>query len=144
MPDIRLLISIARGSRDVFGLVAGATGFTSWWSDDIALKSDGAIEVGMADRAQVYRLRPETMVMPARAAWMVETGAEWAGTSLVFDLTPDESGTRLLFTHAGWGRTSDVFLESTAMWGALLFRLKEAAENGTEHPLFSRASPARG
>jgi hypothetical protein len=144
MPDIRLLISIAREPRDVFSLVAGATGFTSWWSDDVSLKSDGAIEVGVADRAQVYRLRPETMVMPARAAWMVETGAEWSGTSLVFDLTPDESGTRLLFTHMGWDRMSDVFLESSAMWGALLFRLKAAAENGAENPLFSRASPARG
>ena len=144
MPDIRLLISIAREPRDVFSLVAGATGFTSWWSDDVSLKSDGAIEVGVADRAQVYRLRPETMVMPARAAWMVETGAEWSGTSLVFDLTPDESGTRLLFAHMGWDRMSDVFLESSAMWGALLFRLKAAAENGAEYPLFSRASPARG
>jgi uncharacterized protein YndB with AHSA1/START domain len=144
MPEIRMLISIAREPRDVFGLVAGATGFTSWWSEDITLKSDGAIEVGMADRSQVYRLRPETMVMPARAAWLVETGAEWAGTSLVFDLTPDESGTRLLFSHLGWAKATDHYLEATAMWGALLFRLKEAAENGTEHPLFSRASPARG
>jgi uncharacterized protein YndB with AHSA1/START domain len=144
MPDIRLLISIAREPRDVFSLVAGATGFTSWWTDDVTLRSDGAIEVGMADRTQVYRLRPETMVMPARAAFMVVTGAEWAGTSLVFDLTPDESGTRVLLTHLGWTRMSEIFLESSAMWGALLFRLKDAAENGTEHPLFSRASPARG
>ena len=62
----------------------------------------------------------------------------------MFDLTLDESGTRLLFTHTGWDRMSDGFLESSAMWGALLFRLKEAAENGADHPLFSRASPARG
>ncbi len=144
MNDIRLLVTIACEPRDVFGLVAGSTGFSSWWSDDVNVQSDGSVEIGMADRAQSLRLRPETMVMPARAAWAVDSGGEWAGTALVFDLTPDENGTRMLFTQGGWRKPTDAFLEAAAMWGALLYRLKQAAEQGSERPLFTRTSPARG
>ncbi len=144
MPDIRLLVTIAGTPRDVFPFVAGATGLTSWWTDDVKVRSDGAVEAGTGGRMQVYLLRPETMVMPARAAWAVESGQEWGGTTLVFDLSPDESGTRLLLTHAGWKKETDVFLECTAMWGALLFRLKDAVESGADHPLFTRPAPARG
>lgn len=136
MPDIRLLMTIAREPRDVFPLVAGATGLASWWTDDVTVRPDGAVQAGVNGRTRVYLLRPETMVMPARAAWAVESGQEWNGTTLVFDLTPDQGGTRLLFTHGGWKKETDSFLECTTMWGALLFRLKDAVASGADHPLF--------
>jgi uncharacterized protein YndB with AHSA1/START domain len=141
VPDIKMLVAIACEPRDVFPHIAGATGFANWWSDDIVMRAGGEVEIGMRDRTLVYRLRPETMVMPARAAWTAETGAEWSGTSLLFDLAPDGGGTRLLFSHSGWARVSELFLSTTALWGALLFRLKETAERGTPTPLFRRTSP---
>jgi hypothetical protein len=142
MPDIKMLVPIACEPRDVFPRIAGATGFASWWSDDIVMRSGGEVEIRMPDRNLVCRLRPETMVMPARAAWSAEAGSEWSGTSLLFDLAPDSGGTRLLFNHSGWSKMSELYLMTTALWGALLFRLKEVSEQKAAAPLFHRASAA--
>lgn len=144
MPDIRLLVTIERDPHDIFPLVAGSTGLTNWWTDDVVVRPDGSLQTGVDGATRVCLLRPETMIMPARAAWAIESTQEWGGTSLVFDLSTAPSGSRLLFTHGGWKRESDVFLEFSTMWGALLYRLKDTAESGDEHPLFTRPSPARG
>jgi hypothetical protein len=42
----------------------------------------------------------------------------------------------LRFTHAGWAAATDYFFSCNTTWGALMMRLKAAAEGKSPGPLF--------
>ncbi len=84
----------------------------------------------------MYRLRPIALEPDRRAEWLCESGQEWSGTRLVFDLEARKAATRIRFTHAGWAEASDYFVSCNTTWGGLMFRLRAAAEGRAPGPLF--------
>jgi hypothetical protein len=105
-------------------------------------ETEGVIELGFFKRTTLYRLRPLLNDSPARSEWLVETGAEWSGTRLIFQLDAAASGTNLRFTHASWRSETDYFVNCTTTWGELMFRIKAAAEGKPRGPLFLEDSLA--
>jgi hypothetical protein len=74
---------------------------------------------------------------PWTAGWTCQTGQEWTGTSLLFELTETSGKTQLRFTHADWEAETECFVSCTKVWEELLARLKAAAEGESPGPLFS-------
>jgi uncharacterized protein YndB with AHSA1/START domain len=138
MADIQHSIHIAATPAHVYPLLATAKGLSQWWAADVA-ETAGAVELAFFNRTTVYRLRLETDRPGSHAEWVCETGAEWQGTHIVFRLEPAQTGTLLRFTHVGWRAPSDYFISCNTTWGALMFRLKAAAEGKAPGPLFSVA-----
>jgi hypothetical protein len=135
MPDIRHAIQISAAPAVVFPLASTAHGWSQWWAADVT-EAAGSIELGFFKRTTRYRLKPLLNDSPKRSEWLVETGAEWSGTKLIFILEAAGSGTNLRFTHAGWDSETDYFVNCTTTWGELMFRLKAAAEGKPRGPLF--------
>ena len=136
MPDIRHLISIDRLAADVFPLVSTGHGFAQWWAEDVFDDTGGKVSLGFFNRATVYSLRQVEVVPPTRAVWECETGKEWQGTLIVFDLAQPVKTTSLAFTHESWGSETDYFRSCNTTWGELMYRLKAAAEGKNPGPLF--------
>jgi len=139
MPSIHHQLQVSATPVAVFPLVSTATGFAQWWaadSHDIADPTAG-VELAFFNRQTIYRLRPQTFVAPSIAIWRCETGQEWGGTDLSFTLQRQQSGTLLRFAHSGWTAETDYFISCNTVWGALLFRLKAAAEGHPQGPLFA-------
>ena len=141
MPDIRHSIQIAAPLDAVYALAATAGGFKQWWAEDVTQIND-KVELAFFNRNTIYRLAPVSLAAPNRAEWKCETGAEWAGTRLVFKLDPTKTGTLLRFTHADWAGDTDYFVACTTTWGELMFRLAAAAEGKGRGPLFLKSSLA--
>jgi uncharacterized protein YndB with AHSA1/START domain len=144
MPDLRHQLQVMAMPTAVFPLVATSVGLAKWWaadSRDIADPTSG-VELGFFNRRTVYRLRPLTFVSPTVATWRCETGQEWNNTVLSFTLQPQESGTLLRFVHGAWAADTDYFVSCNTVWGALLFRLKAAAEGHPQGPLFTADATA--
>ena len=141
MADIRHSLQIAASPEAITPLVSTPHGLAQWWAEDVT-EIDGCAELGFFNRTTVYRLRPQAGDPPRRYVWLCETGQEWSGTRLVFELQTAGSGTLLRFTHAGWESESDYFISCTTTWGELMFRLKGAAEGKPRGPLFLRESLA--
>ena len=138
MADIKHMIQIAAAPAAVHPLVATAEGFKRWWTADVTVAAgNGAVERGFFNRATVYGLRPVQIASPREAHWLCETGKEWAGTRLLFDLVEQNGQTLFKFTHAGWQAETDYFTSCNTTWGELMFRLKAAVEGKTPGPLFS-------
>src|SRR5215470_277334 len=135
MTDIQHSIQIAARPEIVYSLVATAKGFSVWWATDIT-ERDGAVELGFFNRSTIYRLRLRLNQPPTEAQWLCDTGDEWNGTQLLFQLESANSGTLLRLTHAGWRSQSDYFVSCSPRWGALLHRLKSAAQGNQPGPLF--------
>lgn len=138
MPNIRHAISIDAPAERVYALVAGGGGFTEWWAADVReAGAEGAVELGFFNRATVYRLRPARRTAPREAEWLCESGKEWAGTRLRFEIAGSGGQSLLRFTHADWQADTDYFVSCTTTWGELMFRIKAAAEGKKPGPLFS-------
>jgi uncharacterized protein YndB with AHSA1/START domain len=137
MADIRHAIQIAAPPAKVFPLASTAQGWSQWWAADVQ-EGDGSIELGFFKRTTLYRLKARLNEPPTRSEWLCETGAEWSGTRLIFQLEATAGGTLLRFTHAGWLSETDYFVNCTTTWGELMFRLKAAAEGKPRGPLFLR------
>ena len=135
MADIQHSIAIAATPQTLYPLVATAKGFTQWWAEDIT-EAGGAVELGFFNRATIYRLRRKVDEPPVHAEWICETGAEWIGTHIAFELEARGSSTVVRFTHAGWQSVTDYFTSCNTTWGELMFRLKAAAEGKPRGPLF--------
>jgi len=141
MPDIEHSIEIAAKLQTVYPLVSTANGFARWWAMDTT-ERDGTVELGFFNRTTVYRLQLVADRPPLEAEWLCGTGDEWNGTRLRFRLEETKSGTLLRFIHADWRARSNYFVSCTTTWGALMFRLKAAAEGQTPGPLFLADSMA--
>ena len=137
MADILHSVQTSASPEAILSLVSTAAGFARWWATDVTEK-DGAVELAFFNRNTVYRLKPQGHLSPARAEWLCETGAEWAGTRLIFEAERRGTGTLLRFTHAGWKSQTDYFVACTTTWGELMYRLKAEAEGKPRGPLFTR------
>jgi hypothetical protein len=135
MPDLVHAVQISAGGDAVYPLVATGAGLAAWWAADVT-EQNGAAILGFFNRQTVYRLRAQAQERPHRAEWLCETGAEWEGTHLIFVLESRPAGALLRFTHAGWRADSDYFISCNTTWGALMLRLKAAAEGKSPGPLF--------
>jgi hypothetical protein len=136
MADIRHSIEIKGRPEMIYPLAATAAGFRQWWAEDIT-EPEGSAELGFFHRSTMYRLKLVVDRVPVRADWICETGKEWRGTHIVFELKARGPVTDLRFTHGGWQSETDYFISCNTTWGELMFRLMAAAEGESRGPLFS-------
>jgi len=138
MSDIKHSIQIDAAAQFVHPLVASAKGFSQWWASDVTKdKTSGNVELGFFNRATVYGLHSIQLAAPHQAHWLCQSGKEWSGTRLLFDLAEQNGKTLLRFTHADWQAETDYFVACTTTWGELMFRIKAVAEGKTPGPLFT-------
>jgi uncharacterized protein YndB with AHSA1/START domain len=137
MPDIRESVQIDAPPSRVHPFISSASGFSKWWAEDVTLRTDTVVDLGFFNRATIYSLQLVRTAAPAEAEWLCSSGKEWKGTKLLFQLSEREGQTQLRFTHANWEADTDYFVSCNTTWGALMFRLKAAAEGKKAGPLFS-------
>src|ERR1019366_8189570 len=111
MPDIRHRVVISAPLNRVYEAVATPEGVSEWWTrDGVRGESSEGSQLqfffGPPDAAavmEITRLHPDGQV-----DWTCVGGAdEWVGTKLGFDLTENEDGTVVLFSHADWREPSE-------------------------------------
>ena len=141
MPDIQHAIQIAAAPDVVYPLVATAAGLARWWAEDVT-ESEGAVDLGFFQRKTVYRLRLRENRPPAGAEWVCESGEQWNGTRIAFQLEARGKQTFVRFTHGDWRDASEYFVACNTTWGELMFRLKAVAEGQAPGPLFRSADMA--
>jgi len=141
MFDLVHSIQIAAPPAKVFPLISTAQGLAQWWAADVT-EVEGGVELGFFNRDTVYRLKCNASESPLLAEWLCETGKEWACTRLLFRLQPVAGGALVRFAHTGWRADTDYYVSCHTVWGALLFRLKGAAEGKSPGPLFTKDAMA--
>jgi len=135
LADLVHAVQISATADKIFPLVATAAGLAEWWAEDVT-EQNGNVDLGFFNRQTVYSLRAQPQEPGRRAEWLSQTGAEWARTRLIFELEPQAKGTLLRFKHAGWAAETNYFVSCNTTWGALMLRLKAAAEGKSPGPLF--------
>lgn len=141
MPEIRHSIAIEAARGKIHPLVAEAAGFEQWWAEDVKNESEAVVSLGFFNGTTVYRLR-RLRAEPGKVVWRCENGEEWLNTTLTFLLSSGGSSVLLDFEHGGWHEETPYFISCNTTWGALMFRLRAAAEGKRPGPLFKKNSLA--
>lgn len=98
----------------------------AWWSGDIDGPTDelgGEFTYRHEDLHRSVQ-RVTTLDPPRWVAWHVVEGyldfvqdkAEWTGTDIVFEITPEDQGTHLRFTHRGLAPDLECFEACSGAW----------------------------
>jgi len=137
MANISYSIAIDAPRDRVFPLIASGSGLSRWWAANASEDfSTGVVELAFPEPTAVYRLTPILKSNSWAAEWLCQTGQEWAGTRLLFELKETGGKTQLGFTHADWKTETHDFVSCSKVWEELMLRLKLVAEDGTLGPLF--------
>ena len=138
MADLKFIIPINADPDRAYAAVASQAGMRTWWTADTHMEETvgGEVEFGFEKRAAFFRMTIEKLD-PGRCVILKCHGdqPEWNGTTLRWDFVRNEDGrTTLCFVHAGWRETTDFCSSCNAMWGNLMFRLKDSLEGKGRGP----------
>lgn len=104
----------------------------AWWSglfgEEIQEDGDGGFTFSAGGGAHYSKQKPVEMIPGRKVRWLVtdskltfiEDNAEWTGTQIGFDLTPDGDGTKVTFTHFGLTPSIECYDQCSAAWGRYL------------------------
>ncbi|MDQ2904086.1 MAG: SRPBCC domain-containing protein [Chloroflexota bacterium] len=72
-----------------------------------------------------------------KVRWLSRQGPpQWAGTSVTWNLTPVQNGTKLVFTHDGFAQVDEAYKKIQGNWEYFLDSLKSYLETGQGTPGF--------
>ncbi|WP_033292907.1 SRPBCC family protein [Amycolatopsis jejuensis] len=136
-------ITVDRTPEEVFTAI---TDVRAWFSKTITGNATKpGDEFSFVDKGiPSSRIQVTAAVPGRRIDWHVEEAYlafvdehdEWTGTSMTFDLTPTEGGTRLRFTHHGLTPDQSCYGECSQCWtGCVNTSLYELLTTGVGQPI---------
>ncbi len=132
-------LTIAVAPESVFNALTQQDELARWWTNDLNAKP----EVGSLAEFRfgewgdsVLRFEVAELDAGKRVHWIhrLSPVAQWAGTSVTWQLTPVHNGTRLLFTHDGFAQVDEAYAQTRGNWEYFLASLKSYLETGKGTP----------
>lgn len=110
-----------------------------WWTNDLNITPEvGTLaEFRFGEWGEVVlRFEVTELRLDEKVHWIYRFGsvAQWAGTSITWQLTPFPNGTRLVFTHEGLVKKDEVYEQTRLNWNYFLASLKSYLETGEGTP----------
>ena len=141
--DYTATTTVEQTPAEVFAAVTDVRG---WWNENV-IGATTAVgdEFVFYDRGiRFCRFRLTEVVADARVVWHVEDAYlafidehdEWTGTDVVFEITPEGSGTRLDVTHRGLTPSSPCYDACSSGWDYYVHEsLPSRITTGTGRPI---------
>jgi uncharacterized protein YndB with AHSA1/START domain len=139
MSQMKQQVRIYASPSTVYQSPSTEAGLRAWWTSDMIVEPRvGSIaefshgEEGTHLRARVVELVPDNQVV-----WdCLGEHEEWKGTRITWRMEARGSSTERYLIHSDWVFADGWFGTLNAIWGALLYRLKDYAEGKTPGPFF--------
>jgi uncharacterized protein YndB with AHSA1/START domain len=113
-------------------------GIAGWWTPSVTFPGGvgSTLAPSFAAAPVPFELRVDE-VGDGQVRWasVGDFPPHWAGTEVIWTLTPADGGTRVHFSHEGWADDTGPFPSSALTWGMLMSSLKQYVETGTGAPL---------
>ncbi len=143
MPAIVEELTIAAAPERVWGALTQPDEIGHWWTNDL----NATPEVGSLAEFRfgewgdfVLRFEVAELDEGSKVHWISRLSpvAQWAGTSVTWQLTPVQSGTMVVFTHEGIAQVNKKYEWTRVWWEHFLASLKSYLETGKGTPGFPR------
>jgi uncharacterized protein YndB with AHSA1/START domain len=141
MVDIIHRIGIKSPEAEVYKALATIKGLAHWWTEEVEgdervggkikfrfRSESGEIKGEMS--MEVLELNPQKDVR-----WRCIDGpAEWIGTDITFQLSPQDDQTIIIFGHRNWREPVEFMAHCSMKWAVFLLSLREYVETGKGKP----------
>lgn len=137
MPAIVLERTIAATQKRVWAALTQQDELAHWWADEARVTPEVGAVGEFRFQPPAGTLRFEIVELDAHKTirWLSRQGPpHWTDTSVTWQLTPVQNGTRLLFTHDGFAHTDAAYEQTRGNWDAFLDSLKSYLETGNGTP----------
>jgi uncharacterized protein YndB with AHSA1/START domain len=132
-------LTIATAPGRVFNALTKLDEIARWWTNDLSAKPEvGSLaEFRFRQRTFVIQFEVAELDQDKKVHWITRQGpstGHWAGTSVTWQLTHVQNGTRLVFTHDGFAQVDERYEITCAWWEHFLVSLKSYLETGKGTP----------
>jgi len=139
MTNIMHLLKIVAPPARVYQALTTAEDIRNWWTRDADLddRVGGSGEFRFYDRRVATNATIEELRPPARVAWRITASTApggWPGTTITFDLRPEDGATVLIFAHRGFPEENEGYARVTTGWAYFLISLQQYVETGRGAP----------
>jgi uncharacterized protein YndB with AHSA1/START domain len=139
--DIVHRVGIQAPASKVYAALSSIDGLAGWWTERTtgSAKVDGVItfrfHTAAGDEIGGFDMQVLALVPDARVRWGVKDGPpEWLGTTIEFNLSPQDGYTIVMFAHRGWREEVEFTAHCSTKWATFLLSLRDWAETGTGRP----------
>jgi len=139
MPAIVKELTIAAAPGSVYNALTLQDEIARWWTNDLNVTPEvGSIAEFRFGEWGDFVLRFEVAELDegSKVHWISRLSpvAQWAGTSVIWQLTPVHNGTTVVFTHDGFAQVDEVYEQTQGNWKYFLASLKSYLETGKGTP----------
>jgi uncharacterized protein YndB with AHSA1/START domain len=132
-------LTIAVAPESVFKALTQPDEIGHWWTNDLNAEPEvGSLaEFRFGEWGEsVLRFEVGELDEGSKVHWIhrLSPVAQWAGTSVTWQLTPVHNGTKLVFTHDGFTQADEVYEQTRGNWEYFLASLKSYLETGKGTP----------
>jgi len=130
----------------VYRAVTEREGLAGWWTRDLDVgRRPGDVSTFRFRSGAFNRMRIVSLDRNARVEWECVDGAgEWIGTRVVFEMRPDDGGTKVRFSHTGFREQTEYVGECSFHWAGYLVSLQGWCERGEGSPNEGARAPGDG
>ena len=139
MSQMKQQVKINASPAAVYRALSTQDGLRAWWTSDMVVEPRvGCIaEFSHGEQRTLLSARVAELVAENRVVWECLGGhEEWKGTRITWRIEAHGDATELYLTHADWVSADGWFGTLNAIWGTLLYRLKDYAEGKEPGPFF--------
>src|SRR5260370_13535204 len=128
-------LTIEAAPERVWGALTQPDEIGHWWTNDLNAKPEvgSLVEFRFGEWGDfVLRFEVAELDQDKKVHWIYRFGsvAQWAGTSVTWQLTPVHNGTMLVFRHEGFGKKDAVYEQTRGNWNYFLASLKSYLATG--------------
>lgn len=130
----RLSIKVSPGK--VYEALTEEKGLSGWWTPETKAKPEVNSIARFAFGPTYFKEMKITKLEPnSKVEWQCITGYEdWIGTTVTFELTPNDKGTALILRHEGWKEYTPAVATCSYDWAMFLRSLRLLCETGQGRP----------
>jgi uncharacterized protein YndB with AHSA1/START domain len=136
MPDILLEATINASPDKVYQALTDQEAIRSWWTQQAnAVPKVGSVSEFRFYNGQVVMQMEVAKLEANKVVWKPLSGVpDWPGTSVTWDFTPVEQGTKLLFGHRDFASSEGSLPMTGFNWAWYIISLKKYLETGSGSP----------
>ncbi len=134
MPTLVKELTIAATPQSVFNALTKPDEIVRWWADEARVKPEVGSLAEFRFTGGIVELEIAELDTNKKVFWISKKGYGFEGTTINWQLTPVENGTKLVFTQDGFAQVDQVYEQDNATWGYFLASLKSYLETGQGTP----------
>lgn len=122
-------------AQKVYEALTTQEGLSGWWTPETKAKPEVGSISRFAFGDYFKEMRIETLEPSGKIKWTCIKGFEdWIGTTITFELQPNEKGTVLFFHHDNWKEYTPEFASCSYDWAMFLRSMRLLCETGKGLP----------